>query len=68
MDLIEHFQENLNSNFENSQHAHNFIIVAKQAQKELYEKYWEGQFHDPYLESKDHVELGLDVLVPHEEN
>ena len=42
MDLIEHFQENLNSNFDNSYHAHNFILVAKEAQKELYEKYWEG--------------------------
>jgi len=33
MDLLQHFEDNLNQNFMNSQHLANFIKVGKSAQK-----------------------------------
>ena len=47
MDLIQHFEDNLNSNFTNQQHVENFIQVAKAAQAELNAKYHNGEFMDP---------------------
>ena len=49
MDLLQHFEDNLNQNFMNSQHLANFIKVAKAAQKALNEKYHDGEFSDPAL-------------------
>ena len=49
MDLIQHFEDNLNQNFTNGQHLANFIQVAKAAQAELNDKYHDGEFSDPAL-------------------
>jgi len=49
MDLLQHFEDNLNQNFMNSQHLANFIKVGKSAQKALNEKYHDGEFSDPAL-------------------
>ena len=47
MDLLEHFQDNLNQNFTNSLAVDNFIRVAKEARRLLNEKYHDGEFADP---------------------
>lgn len=47
MDLIEHFQDNLNQNFTNNLAVDNFIRVAKAAQQALNAKYSDGEFSDP---------------------
>ena len=47
MDLIQHFEDNLNQNFTNGQNLTNFIEVAKAAQKALNDKYHDGEFADP---------------------
>ena len=47
MDLIQHFEDNLNSNFTNQQNVENFITVAKEAQTALNTKYHNGEFQDP---------------------
>jgi len=47
MDLIQHFQDNLNENFTNKLHLDNFVRVAKAAQEALNEKYHDGEFADP---------------------
>ena len=56
MDLIQHFQDNLNENFTNKLHVDNFIRVAKNAQSALNEKYHQGEFDDPidYDPEADH--------------
>lgn len=47
MDLIQHFQDNLNENFTNQLHFDNFVRVAKAAQDEFNTKYHDGEFDDP---------------------
>ena len=47
MDLLEHFQDNLNQNFTNNLAVDNFIRVAKAAQAALNAKYHDGEFSDP---------------------
>ena len=47
MDMIQHFQDNLNQNFSNGQHVANFIRVCKAAQATLNSKYHDGEFSDP---------------------
>ena len=47
MDLVQHFEDNLNSNFTNGQNVANFIQVAKAAQIAMNEKYHNGEFQDP---------------------
>jgi hypothetical protein len=47
MDLLEHFQDNLNQNFTNNLAVDNFIRVAKAAQAALNTKYHDGEFSDP---------------------
>ena len=47
MDLLQHFEDNLNQNFMNSQNLANFIKVGKSAQKALNAKYHDGEFADP---------------------
>ena len=49
MDLIEHFQDNLNQNFLNSQAVDNFIRAGKAAEDGLNNKYSDGEFADPAL-------------------
>ena len=47
MDMIQHFEDNLNQNFTNQQNADQFVLVGKAAQKALNEKYHDGEFSDP---------------------
>jgi len=47
MDLVQHFEDNLNENFTNGQHVANFITVATAAQDALNAKYHNGEFADP---------------------
>jgi hypothetical protein len=47
MDLIQHFQDNLNENFTNQLALDNFIRVAKAAEDALNAKYHNGEFEDP---------------------
>lgn len=47
MDMLEHFQDDLNQNFTNSLLVRNFIEVAKNAQKDFNKKYHDGEFSDP---------------------
>ena len=47
MELLQHFEDNLNQNFTNQQHLENFIMVAKAAQAALNAKYHDGEFADP---------------------
>lgn len=47
MDLLQHFEDNLNENFTNGQHVANFIQVARAAQDALTTKYHNGEFADP---------------------
>ena len=57
MDMLQHFEDNLNENFTNQQHVANFLHVAHQARDALAAKYHDGEFadpagHDPLAESK----------------
>ena len=47
MDLLQHFQDNLNENFTNRLHLDNFLRVANNARSALNEKYHNGEFSDP---------------------
>jgi len=47
MDMLEHFQDNLNTNISNMKNVHNFIRVGKTVIGELNEKYHDGEFADP---------------------
>ena len=47
MDMIEHFQDNLNTNISNLKNVQNFIRVGKTVVGELSEKYHDGEFSDP---------------------
>merc|ERR1712227_1186749 len=47
MDMIEHFQDNLNTNISNLKNVQNFIRVGKTVVGELSEKYHDGEFADP---------------------
>merc|ERR1712139_146221 len=49
MDMLQHFQDNLNENFDNSLHVKNFIEVGKKVQAQFNEKYHDGEFDDPAL-------------------
>ena len=49
MEMIQHFEDNLNANFSNKQAVANFIQVCKAAQKALNNKYHDGEFADPAL-------------------
>jgi len=53
MDLLQHFQDNLNENFTNQQHLDNFIRVARATQDELNAKYHNGEFEDPANEDPE---------------
>ena len=47
MDMLEHFQDNLNQNLSNSQHMSNFLRVAGTVKKNLNDKYHDGEIDDP---------------------
>lgn len=47
MDMLEHFQDNVNLNSSNSVNFENFLRVAKQVQSNLNTKYHNGEFADP---------------------
>jgi len=57
MDMLEHFQDNLNTNISNSVNMANFIRVAKTVKDNFNDKYHDGEFddpakHDPWEESQ----------------
>jgi hypothetical protein len=47
MDMLEHFEDNLNANISNSQHMANFVRVANTVRQNLNTKYHDGEFDDP---------------------
>ena len=47
MDLLEHFQDNLNQNFTNLLAVNNFVRVAQEARTQFNTKYHNGEFGDP---------------------
>jgi len=47
MDMLEHFQDNLNTNISNSVHMANFLRVAATVRRNFAEKYSDGEFADP---------------------
>jgi len=49
MDMLEHFQDNVNLNSSNTVNFENFLRVAKQVQANLNEKFHNGEFSDPAL-------------------
>lgn len=49
MDMLEHFQDNLNTNISNSVHMENFLRVANTVRNNLITKYHDGEFVDPAL-------------------
>jgi len=49
MDLLEHFQDNVNLNSSNEVNFANFLRTAKQVQSNLNTKFHNGEFNDPAL-------------------
>jgi hypothetical protein len=49
MDMLEHFQDNLNTNISNTIHMENFLRVANTVRTNLLTKYHDGEFVDPAL-------------------
>ena len=47
MDLLEHFQDNVNLNSSNQVNFDNFVRTAKQVQSNLNTKFHNGEFNDP---------------------
>ena len=47
MDMLEHFQDNLNTNISNTIHMENFLRVANTVHTNLLTKYHDGEFSDP---------------------
>ena len=47
MDMLEHFQDNLNTNISNTVHMENFLRVANTVRTNLLTKYHDGEFVDP---------------------
>jgi len=47
MDMLEHFQDNLNTNISNEVNMANFLRVAGTVKKNLSTKYHDGEFSDP---------------------
>jgi len=57
MDMLEHFQDNLNTNISNSVNMANFLKVARTVVKNLGTKYHNGEYKDPAIEAyKDEPE------------
>ena len=51
MDMLEHFQDNLNTNISNSVNMANFLKVANTVKKNLNTKYHNGEFADPAVDA-----------------
>ena len=49
MDMVEHFQDNLNTNISNQVNVDNFIKQAKLVVSQFATKYHDGEFADPAL-------------------
>jgi hypothetical protein len=49
MDMLEHFEDDLNMNTTNSKLMENFLRVARAVRKNLLAKYNAGEFADPGL-------------------
>lgn len=49
MDMLEHFQDNVNLNSSNKVNFSNFLRTAKQVHANLLEKFHNGEFSDPAL-------------------
>ena len=47
MDMLEHFQDNLNTNISNSAHMSDFLRVATTVRQNMNTKYHNGEFADP---------------------
>lgn len=47
MDMLEHFQDNLNTNISNSINMENFLRVARTVRDNFRAKYHDGEFDDP---------------------
>ena len=47
MDMLEHFQDNLNTNLSNSVLLDNFVRVANTVRTNFNSKYHDGEFDDP---------------------
>lgn len=47
MDMLEHFQDNVNLNIDNNQAMDNFLRVARSVRSNLNAKYHDGEFDDP---------------------
>ena len=47
MDMLEHFQDNLNLNISNSTAMENFLRTANAVRDALNNKYHDGEFDDP---------------------
>ena len=47
MDMLEHFEDNLNTNISNSVNVANFAKVGKTVVNNLKSKYHNGEFADP---------------------
>ena len=58
MDMLEHFQDNLNTNISNLQNVDNFIRVGKTVQSNFNNKYHDGEFADPAKTDPREVEEG----------
>jgi len=63
MDMLEHFQDNLNMNKQNSVNVDNFIRVGKTVNSNFAHKYHDGEFtnpaeHDPRQEALDKHNAG----------
>lgn len=58
MDMLEHFQDNLNTNLSNMQNVENFIRVGKTVQNNFNGKYHDGEFGDPAKTDPREVEEG----------
>ena len=62
MDMLEHFQDNVNLNSSNTVNFENFLRVAHQVQANLGTKFHNGEFVDPALfdpKKKDEKEEGV---------
>jgi hypothetical protein len=53
MDMLEHFEDNLNTNISNSVNMANFLKVANTVKKNLNAKYHNGEFADPAVGAYD---------------
>lgn len=49
MNMLEHFEDNLNTNISNSVNFANFLRVARTVKKQFLAKYHDGEFADPAL-------------------